>query len=143
MNSTDSNLGFLLADVSRLMRRQFQKRLEGNTLTFAQARVLLHLSRSPGMRQVELAEILEMQPISLIRVIDPLQEQGLLERRADPTDRRAYQLFLTPAATPHLQAIKSVADSLRGDVLGSLSEQETVILHDVLNRLRTKLSSQT
>lgn len=89
--------GFLLSDVSRLMRRAFQSRLRDTDLTLAQARTLVHLSRREGLRQVELADLLEIQPINLARLIDQLTAKELVERRADPTDRRAYRLFLHPA----------------------------------------------
>ena len=91
MQSLRDGLGFLLADVSRLMRREFAQRMGGrlSSLTFAQARALVHLSRSEGLRQIELANLLEVQPITLARLIDQLDARGLVERRADPDDRRA------------------------------------------------------
>lgn len=135
------NTGFLLADVSRLMRRAFQKRMEGKAITFMQARVLFHVSRQQGIRQVELAELLEMQPISLVRLLDQLESQGVLERRTDPGDRRAYQLFLTDAAQPHLQAINEVAVALKQDVLGNLSDSEASALQRALTTMREKLTN--
>ncbi len=142
MNQKDDNIGFLLVDVSRLMRREFQKRLEGNALTFVQARVLVHLSRQQGMRQVELADILEMQPISLVKLIDQLEDMGLIERRADPVDRRAYQLFLTHAATPYLQDITAMTTAIRQDVLGNLSDKEISAAQKVLVKMRDNLTDQ-
>ena len=100
MTTHQDNLGFLLADVSRLMRRAFQQRLEGSSLTLAQARALIYVSRNEGVRQVDLADLLEVQPITLARLIDQLAGDGLVERRSDPADRRAYHIFLTPAAAP-------------------------------------------
>src|SRR4051812_9261819 len=100
MELRHDTLGFLLADVSRLMRRAFQQRLEGSSLTLAQARALIYVSRHEGVRQIDLADLLEIQPITLARLIDQLAAAGLVERRPDPTDRRAYQVFLTSAAAP-------------------------------------------
>src|SRR5450631_3665986 len=109
MKLRQESLGFLLADVSRLMRRAFERRLDGSSLTLAQARALIYVSRHEGVRQVDFAELLEVQPITLGRLIDQLAETGLVERRPDSADRRAYQIFLTPAAASHLAAIETVA----------------------------------
>ena len=98
-------IGFLLADVTRLMRRAFASELEGSQLTLAQAKTLLRLRRCEGARQVELAEYLEIRPITLTRLVDQLQAEGLVERRADPQDRRAFQLYLTEAAQPVVEQI--------------------------------------
>src|SRR5690606_100723 len=102
------NLSFLLADVSRLLRRAIASRLQGSELTFAQARVLVHVSRDPGLRQVELAARLEVQPITLARVLDQLEARGLVERRLDPDDRRAWRVFLTSAAGDRVESIRRV-----------------------------------
>jgi len=84
MNKQPDSLGFLIGDVQRLMRRQFQQQLEGSCLTLAQARALVHIARSEGIRQVELADGLDIQPITLARQLDQLAENGLVERRSDP-----------------------------------------------------------
>lgn len=138
--SSDS-LGFLLADVSRLLRRNFQQRMEGSELTFVQARVLVNISRQEGIRQVDLADRLEMQPISLVHLIDQLAETGLVERRPDPTDRRAYQLFLTPLAAPHLSAIKKIGAAIQADMLRGLDKQQSALFLSSLNIVRNNLSS--
>ena len=142
MKSRQESLGFLLADVSRLMRRAFQQRLEGSSLTLAQARALVYVSRHEGVRQVELAELLEVQPITLARLIDQLAEAGVVERRADPADRRAYQVFLTPAAAPHLAAIEEVAAAIRADALRDLGEQQAGIVLSALRKMRDNLASR-
>lgn len=138
--SSDS-LGFLLADVSRLLRRTFQQRMEGSELTFVQARVLVNISRKEGIRQVDLADLLEMQPISLVHLIDQLAENGLVERRPDPTDRRAYQLFLTPLAAPHLSAIKKIAAAIQTDMLRGLDKEQSALVLSSLRIVRNNLSS--
>lgn len=136
-------LGFLLADVSRLMRRAFQQRLEGSELTLAQARVLVNISRHQGIRQVDLAELLEIQPITLARLIDQLAGAALVERRSDPHDRRAYQLFLTAAASPHLDAIARVGEAIRLDALKGLDDKEYQQFLRVLRRLRDNLGARS
>ena len=121
---TDS-LGFLLADVSRLLRRTFQQRMAGSELTFVQARVLINISRKEGIRQVELAELLELQPIALVHLIDQLAGSNLVERRPDATDRRAYQLFLTPDAAPYLSDIKEIGATIQTEMLQGLNKQQS------------------
>lgn len=140
MGLRQDSLGFLLADVSRLTRRAFQQRLEGSSLTLAQARALVYVSRHEGIRQVELAELLEVQPITLARLIDQLDQGGLVERRPDPADRRAYQLFLTPDAAPHLTAIEEVAASIRADALRGIDEQQTAVVLFALRKMRDNLA---
>lgn len=134
------SLGFLLADVSRLMRRTFEQRLEGSSLTLAQARALIYVSRNEGIRQVELADILEIQPISLARLIDQLAEAKLVERRPDPADRRAYQLYLKPAAAAQLAAIEKVAAAIRADALAGIDKQQTEVLLLALDAMRANLA---
>lgn len=139
MNTPEESLGFLVADVSRLMRRQFQQRLENTGLTLAQARALVYVSRNEGVRQVELAELLEVQPITLARLLDQLAEAGLVERRADPDDRRAFRIHLTPAAAPHLKEIKRVGNAIKKEALKGLSEKQVDGFMATLNQLRNTL----
>lgn len=124
------------------MRRAFQQRLEGSSLTLAQARALVHVSRHEGVRQVDLADMLEVQPITLARLIDQLADAGLVERRADPADRRAYRMFLTPAAASHLAAIRQVATAIQADALRDLDERQAAIFSFVLRKMRDNLSSR-
>ncbi len=93
MVSEQDSLGFLLADLSRMMRQAFQRRLEVSSITLAQARALVYLARHQGIRQIDLARLLEVQPITLARLIDQLAEAGLVERHADAADRGAYRMF--------------------------------------------------
>ena len=101
----DENIGTLLAQVSRLLRRNFDERARGIGVTRPQWQVLGLLKMHAGSNQGTLAELLEVEPITLGRMIDRLQEAGLVERRADPADRRAWRIFLTdkggqPAQSP-------------------------------------------
>lgn len=134
-------LGFLLADVSRLMRRAFAQRLEGSVLTFAQSRALVHLARCEGVRQIELATLLEVQPITLARLLDQLDALGLVERRADPSDRRAHRLYLTPAAAQHLQAIRRVMATVRREALREIDAQQAASVLRTLGRMRRNLAA--
>ncbi len=141
MASEQDSLGFLVADVSRMMRQAFQKRLDGSSLTLAQARALVYLARHQGVRQIDLAEMLEVQPITLARLIDQLTEAGLVERHTDAADRRAYRMFLTPAATPHLAAIREVGAAIQADVMRELDKQEAAAVLIALAKMRRNLAS--
>lgn len=136
---TDENLCFLVVEVSRLMRREFYDRLEGSSLTQAQARALKHIAHNEGLRQVELADLLEIQPITLARLVDQLEDIGLVERRPDPDDRRAYRLHVTPSAATHLKAIEEVADEIRAHALADLTEQERADAVAALAKIRDTL----
>lgn len=140
MNSLDETLGFLLADVSRLMRRAFEQGLEGNPLTLAQARALVYVSRNEGVRQVELADLLEIQPITLARLIDQLAEQSLVERRPDPTDRRAYRIYLTRQAAPHLASIQAVGSAVRTQAMRGLGQEEAAMVVSAVKKMRANLA---
>lgn len=132
-----NNIGFLLTDVIRLMRRDYNKR--SNTTTLMQARALYFVSRYEGIRQVTLAELLEIQPISLARLLDQLSKDGLVERRTDPADRRAYRLYVTDAATEQLACIDNVIREVRLKAFDGLSEAEIDQLEGLLGRIHTNL----
>lgn len=136
------SLGFLVSDVTRLMRRAFKTRLEDSLLTFAQARALVYVARNEGIRQVDLAELLEVQPMTLARLIDQLADVGLVERHADPGDRRAYRIHLTQAARPQLAAIDQVVVAIRKDATRGLTKDETVALSSALIRMRDNLTAR-
>lgn len=137
----NDGFGFLLSDISRLMRRAFQSRLRDTDLTLAQARALVHLSRREGLRQVELAELLEIQPINVARIVDQLAAKELVERRPDPTDRRAYRLFLTPRAAQPLANIKQVAAAIRAHALRNLDPEQAALAASVLQAIRDNLAA--
>lgn len=138
MNS--DNPGFLLGDVTRLLRRSFRQKMAATGLSFEQARTLLHISRHEGIRQVDLADLLDVQPITLVHQIDQLTQNSLVERRPDPNDRRAYQLFLTPNAAPHLAAIEEVAGTIQADMFRGLGQQQIEQLFATLRTVRDNLA---
>ncbi len=137
--SKQDSFGFLVADLYRLMRHTFRERLQGSTLTLAQGRVLVYVSLHEGVRQVDLAELLDVQPMTLARSIDQLEQDGLVERRAAPGDRRAYLIHLTPAAKPHLAAIGKVAASIRAQALRGLDPQGAAVALAALRLIRDNL----
>ncbi len=142
MKPNDDGLGFLLADVSRLARRQFRNRLQGSTLTPMQAKALVHVSRNEGIRQVDLAEMMEVQPITLARLIDQLAQAGTVERRPDHTDRRAYKLYPTRAAKPHLAAIHCVVDAIQADAFRGLGKKAAGAFLAALRTMRETLAAR-
>src|SRR6185312_4930884 len=106
----DSALGFLLHDIARLMRKRFDQRARGLGLTRSQWQVLAHLARHEGINQAGLAEILELEPITVGRLIDRMEEAGWVERRPDPSDRRARLLYLSDKAQPVFARMRSLAE---------------------------------
>lgn len=143
MSAQEETLGFLLANVSRLMRRDFEQRLQATSLTLAQARALVYVSRHEGIRQVDLAELLEIQPITLVRLIDQLAEAGLVERRADPTDRRAHQVHLTANAASQLTVVKRAAAATRTRALRGLDAEQAALVMAALRRMHENLAAQS
>jgi len=141
MQLQQDSLGALLVDITRMMRHAFQQRMEGSDVTLAQARLLVYVSRREGLRQIELAELLEVQPMTLARLIDQLVAAGLVQRRPDPEDRRAYRIHLTSAAKPHLAAIEQVMASIRAEAMRGLDRQQAAALLDGLRVMRNNLAS--
>jgi MarR family transcriptional regulator for hemolysin len=109
-----------LMDVARMLRTYADQRARQFGISRAQWVVLIRLDRSEGLKQSELAEILDLQPISLTRLLDRLAENGLIERRADPNDRRANRLYLTPAARPLLEQLAKLGNDMMETVLDGL-----------------------
>lgn len=136
---TDS-LGFLISDVSRLLRKRFDERARLIGVTRQQWRTLSVLKRHEGSNQGMLAELLEVEPITLGRMIDRLEEAGWVERRRDPGDRRVWRIHLTDAAQPILLQLKSIADSLFVDAAEGISADDQARLHALLEQLRDNLN---
>ena len=120
----DRNVGFLLHDVSRLLRVRFDRRARALGLTRAQWRVLAHLAPRQGINQTALAEILEVETITLGRHIDRLEDTGWVERRPNPDDRRVWRLFLTDKARPILDRMEVLALETQEEAMTELSEGE-------------------
>jgi MarR family transcriptional regulator for hemolysin len=106
-----------IADVARMLRTFADQRARQFGISRAQWVVLMRLDRSEGLKQSELADILDLQPISLTRLLDRLAENGLIERRPDPNDRRANRLYLTAAARPLLKQLAALGEDLMETVL--------------------------
>jgi DNA-binding MarR family transcriptional regulator len=133
-------IAFLISDVSRLMRRRFDERARSIGVTRAQWRTLTALSRHEGINQGGLAELLEVEPITLCRMIDRLEEAGHVARRRDPADRRAWNIFLTDKSRPLLDQLRGIADDLFGVALDGLSDTDRDIMTAALGRIRSNLT---
>ncbi len=132
-------LGFMLSDVARLLRRNFNRRVQSLGLTQAQWMLLARIARDEGSRQAQLAEVLEMQPISVARLIDRMEAAGWVERRKDPTDRRAVNLYITKKAEPILDEMWGRADETQTVALEGLSQPIREELMKALVTIRENL----
>jgi DNA-binding MarR family transcriptional regulator len=138
----EKTLGFVLHDVARLLRKRFEQRARDAQLglTRAQWSVLAHLARQEGINQAALAQVMEIEPITLVRLLDRLQAAALIERRPDPHDRRARVLYLTPAARPLLARIWILAAKVREEAMAGLDERERDRLIASLLRVKANLT---
>ena len=129
-------LPFEISETAHALRKAFDRRAVGLGVTRAQWKVLFRLTREPGLRQIELADRLDIEPITLTRIIDRLEEAGLVERVSDPTDRRAWRLHVTAKAQPLVVKLKAVADELIADAFAGIDPKEVEITRQVLARVR-------
>ena len=136
------SVGFMISDVSRLMRRRFDERARLIGVTRTQWRTLTTLKRHEGINQGGMADLLEVEPITLSRMIDRLEEANLVERRPDPADRRAWQIFLTPKALPILDQLRALAEDMIETALYGLDEAQRAQLMASLSAIRTNLNTQ-
>ncbi|UTV99644.1 MarR family transcriptional regulator [Marinomonas rhizomae] len=136
-----NNIGFLLTDIIRLMRREYLK--SDLCMTPMQARALVYVSHYEGIRQVQLAEMLDIQPITLARLIDQLAEDNLVERRPDPKDRRAYGLYLMAKSAPLLEKIDVEVKRVREKALQGLTDEQVTVLQGALSVMHTNLSAES
>jgi MarR family transcriptional regulator, transcriptional regulator for hemolysin len=139
----DRSFGFLVHDVARLFGRRFNQRaLLFLGLTRAQCKVLGYLGRNEGINQAGLADLLEIKPMTLVRQIDRMEEDGWIERRPQPGDRRARRLVLTDKARPILARILDLSNEVRTEAFAGLSRQEGQHLIELLRRVHANLSER-
>jgi MarR family transcriptional regulator for hemolysin len=141
METNHRTLGFLVHDVARLLRKRFEQNARGSGLTRSQWQVLAYLERNEGIQQGGLAELLEIEAITLGRIVDKLQAQGLVERLPHPSDRRIWLLRLTEAAKPKLAELHVLGDRTRGEALVDISETDRERLLKLLTTLKSNLAS--
>jgi MarR family transcriptional regulator, transcriptional regulator for hemolysin len=136
---TKREIAFNINDVARLLRTFADQKAASFGLNRAKWAVLARLDRFEGLKQNELAEMLDLQPISLTRLLDGLSENGLIERRSDPNDRRAKRLFLTPAARPLIDRLSELGEDLMTTALAGLDQSETSALLTSLTTIKENL----
>ncbi|HEX3913379.1 MAG TPA: MarR family transcriptional regulator [Steroidobacteraceae bacterium] len=133
--------GFLLKDASKLYVQRFEQRARELGLTLPQCKALVYLARSEGISQVELAGAAEIEPMTLVRILDRMELDGWLERRANPTDRRARRLYLKRKCKPLLETIDKISSATRDEAFAGFSSQEAQSLLAGLERVRGNLAS--
>ncbi len=134
-------LGFLLHDVARLLRKRFEQRARGKGLTRAQWQTLALLSANDGIKQRCLADLLEVEAITLTRTLDRLAALGLIERRPHPTDRRVHLIHIREAARPLLEDMRSLGALTRAEALQGVSREEQERLLQTLQTMKDNLAA--
>jgi len=132
-------IAFTIMDVARLLKTYADQRARQFGISRAQWAVLLRIDRTEGLKQSELAEILDLQPISLTRLLDRLADNGLIERRSDPNDRRANRLYLKPAAKPLLDRLSELGADMMETVLEGLPPRSIDRMLEELGMLKDNL----
>jgi len=138
----ERSFGYLLFETARLMGKRFDQRAKLFGLTRAQCQVLARLVQKEGINQARLAELLELEPISLARCLDRMEQAGWVERRADPNDRRARLLYMTEKARPIFDQVLACAVETRAEALSCLAPAESDRLVDLLMQVRANLSER-
>ncbi|WP_309621816.1 MarR family transcriptional regulator [Novosphingobium sp.] len=134
------NIGSILADTSRLMRRAFDTRARAIGVTRPQWQVLITLRRHEGINQGGLAEQLDVEPITVCRMVDRLQEAGLVERRADAADRRSWRLHLTPRAHGLLVQLRPLADAMIEEAFEGVDAEDRETFARLLEQVRENMT---
>jgi DNA-binding MarR family transcriptional regulator len=136
---TTPTIGFVLHDVARLLRKRFEQRARSLGLTRSQFQVLAHLAKREGIQQSALADALDIEPITLGRILDKLAAGGFIERRPHASDRRIWLLYLTPKARPVLDLMQEPAEKTRAEALKGVSEKDREQLLATLGRMKVNL----
>jgi MarR family transcriptional regulator for hemolysin len=132
--------GFLLHEVARLLRKRFEQNARDSGLTRSQWQVLTYLAQNEGTNQKGLAELLEIEPITLGRIVDKLEMLGLIERHPHPTDRRTWLLHFVEAARPKLELIRELGDATHREALAGVSEDDGQRLLQTLQAMKANLT---
>ena len=130
-----------IGETAHALRRAFDRRASTLGVTRAQWKVLFRLARKPGLRQVELADMLDVEPITLSRIVDRLEEAELVERVADPADRRAWRLQVTEKAKPLVTKLRALGSELVAEAFEGIDRQELERMREVLARVRENVAA--
>jgi DNA-binding MarR family transcriptional regulator len=140
MNDRLRNCGFLLKEVSHRYVLRFEVRAREISLNLAQAKALVRLEKNEGVSQARLAELAEVDPMTMVRILDRMEADGLLERRPDPADRRARCLYLTAKAKPILSQIWRLSDEVRAELFAGVGKADREVFMSVLERIHANVS---
>ncbi len=141
MKTEHSTIGLMLIDTARVLRKRFEQNVRGTGLTRAQWQVLKEIYMQEGLNQGALAELLDVEPITVGRLVDRLERAGLIERRPHPTDRRAWSLYLLPAAHPLLETLKGIAAQTRAELLQDMKDAEVDEALRLLAKMKDNLTA--
>lgn len=133
--------GFLLKDVSRRYVERFEQRARSLGLTLPQCKVLVYLASHEGMSQVQLAELTDLEPMTLVRTLDTLEAHGCLERRNDPADRRTRRLYLLPKGKPLVDDIWNLVDLTRREAFTGIPRKQADLMIESLDKIQSNLAS--
>ena len=134
------NFGFLLKELSRRYVQRFEVRAREISLNLAQCKVLVRLDKNEGVSQARLAELAEVDAMTMVRLLDRMEADGLLERRPDPADRRARCLYLTAKAKPILSEIWRLTEETRAELFAGVNKADRDLFMTVLERLNDNIS---
>ncbi len=127
-----------IGETAHALRKAFTRRAASVGVTGAQWKVLFKLTLKPDLRQTDLADLLDIEPITLTRIIDRLQEAGLVERTPDPTDRRAWRLHVTAKAQPVVEKLRAIANEMTADVFAGIDPRDVEVMRSVLAKVRER-----
>ncbi len=137
-----TGFGFLLGDTSRILRRRFEQRAQEYSLTSAQWRAIGQLSRADGLTQVALANRLEIEPMTVCRLIDRMEAAGFVRRMPNPEDKRAKLVCLTEQSRSLLADMRDIAMDVYEEAFAGFSDEERFVLIEGLNRINANLSKR-
>jgi DNA-binding MarR family transcriptional regulator len=135
------SFGFLVKDVSRLYVQRFEQRAAVYGLTLPQCRALVHLATREGISQVQLSELADIEPMSLVRILDRMESEGWVERRNDPADRRARRLYLKAKAKPLVDDIWQLVESTRREAFAGIPKKNSDLLIAMLEKVQSNFLS--
>ncbi|MGC3980299.1 MAG: MarR family transcriptional regulator [Steroidobacteraceae bacterium] len=133
------NFGFLIKDLSRLYTKLFEERAGALELTLPQCKALVYLAKNEGVSQIRLAELADIDPMTLVRILDRMEADGWIERRAHPTDRRARQLYVKAKSKSVLDQIWKIGEQIRGQVFAGFSAEQRDVFLELLERAHANL----
>ena len=140
--SLNRDITATIVTLARLIRTEADKRARHHGMTRAQWTILINLERQPGLLQKELAEVLEVEPITVARLVDRLEARGMVERRGDPTDRRCWRLHLTDASRPLMSEIDRQLNELAAIAVDGIDPAELAKVAPLLSRMRVQVAAE-